>query len=175
MPDHELESTSATRMSREGSVKPETRKPASEKKLQANRENARKSTGPKTPAGKAVVGRNALKHGVRSGRLSVLSDESVERFNAMLLNIMKTGAPTSIEERALLEEIAGLWWKLRRLVQQEGIYLSYVSDPDLDPSTRLRLFRRYEGSLSRQLGVRIRRFIQLRGEPPKLTCGDNCP
>ena len=35
----------------------EVRRPVSEKKLQANRANAKRSTGPRTPAGKASVSR----------------------------------------------------------------------------------------------------------------------
>lgn len=36
----------------------------SAKQIQANRRNARKSSGPKTDAGKAIAARNALQHGV---------------------------------------------------------------------------------------------------------------
>ena len=36
----------------------------SEKKAQANRQNALKSTGPKTPEGKDAVRLNAMKHGL---------------------------------------------------------------------------------------------------------------
>jgi hypothetical protein len=38
----------------------------SDKKAEANRRNALKSTGPKTPGGKAAVRLNALKHGLLS-------------------------------------------------------------------------------------------------------------
>jgi hypothetical protein len=38
----------------------------SELQLAANRGNARKSTGPRTPLGKAVVARNGIKHGLLS-------------------------------------------------------------------------------------------------------------
>ena len=46
------------------SVEPDQARPVSERKLQANRENAKKSTGPKTVRGKAYSRRNALKHGL---------------------------------------------------------------------------------------------------------------
>ena len=39
---------------------------SSERQANANRENARLSTGPRTPAGKDVARWNALKHGLRA-------------------------------------------------------------------------------------------------------------
>jgi hypothetical protein len=38
----------------------------SDRKAEANRQNALKSTGPKTPEGKAAVRLNAVKHGLLS-------------------------------------------------------------------------------------------------------------
>lgn len=40
------------------------RRPASRAKLAANRENASKSTGPRSPSGKRMAAQNALKHGL---------------------------------------------------------------------------------------------------------------
>ena len=37
---------------------------ATQKQIKANRQNAQKSTGPKTSDGKAVVSQNAVKHGL---------------------------------------------------------------------------------------------------------------
>ena len=46
----------------------------SDRKAEANRQNALKSTGPKTPEGKAVVRLNAVKHGLLSEQV-LLPDE----------------------------------------------------------------------------------------------------
>jgi len=46
----------------------------SEARLRANRENAKKSTGPKTSRGKAYSRRNALKHGLLIKRILFSSD-----------------------------------------------------------------------------------------------------
>ena len=47
----------------------------SERQAEANRQNAQKSTGPRTPAGKAVVALNGIKHGLLS-RESLIKGES---------------------------------------------------------------------------------------------------
>src|SRR5690349_20676547 len=43
---------------------PELPRPLSDRKLAANRANARKSTGPRTPQGKRASSRNATTHGI---------------------------------------------------------------------------------------------------------------
>lgn len=50
--------------------KPKQRAPLSERKLRANRENAKKSTGPKTARGKSFSRRNAIKHGLLVNHVS---------------------------------------------------------------------------------------------------------
>ena len=150
-------------------MKWKTQRPISEKKLRANRANAARSTGPKTLAGKATVRRNALKHGLCSQTLELRPDKCEGGgLNDLLVSIKTTGEPKTIEEESLLEEIAGLCWKLRRVVQQQADSVSRISDRGSDHSTALRLLRRYEGKLSRQLNVRIRRVLQLRGRAADL-------
>ena len=53
----------------------------SERQAEANRQNATKSTGPRTPAGKAVVALNGIKHGLLS-RECLLKGESETEFVA---------------------------------------------------------------------------------------------
>jgi hypothetical protein len=58
----------------------------SEKQAQANRRNALKSTGPKTPEGKAAVRLNANKHGLRSQEV-LLSGEDEEALKELDENL----------------------------------------------------------------------------------------
>jgi len=52
------------------------------KQVAANRKNGARSTGPKTPAGKAASSRNSLKTGLLSREL-ILAGESREEFDAL--------------------------------------------------------------------------------------------
>jgi hypothetical protein len=51
---------------------------ASEAQLAANRSNARMSTGPRTPVGKAVVARNGIKHGLLSRECLVKGESEAD-------------------------------------------------------------------------------------------------
>ena len=53
----------------------------SDRQMEANKQNAQRSTGPCTADGKARVALNALKHGL-TGKQIVLPDEDPEDFDA---------------------------------------------------------------------------------------------
>ncbi len=57
---------------------------ASHKQIDANRRNAARSTGPKSPEGKAIVSRNATRHGLTSSRAIILPDEDPQEFHDFL-------------------------------------------------------------------------------------------
>lgn len=52
----------------------------SQKKIEANRRNAKKSTGPRTEKGKARSAMNSIKYGIYSDKY-LIKDESYEDFN----------------------------------------------------------------------------------------------
>ena len=54
----------------------------SAKQIEANRKNARKSTGPRTAKGKAITKFNAVTHGLQA-RHVVLPDEDVGKFERL--------------------------------------------------------------------------------------------
>jgi hypothetical protein len=87
---------------------------ASEKQIAANRRNALKSTGPKTPEGKAVVRLNALRHGLRA-RTVVLPGEKAEDFHQLCAGLEAEWQPQSCTEQLLVEQMAVAQWKLARV------------------------------------------------------------
>jgi hypothetical protein len=52
----------------------------SDRQIEANRRNAKKSTGPRTAEGKAVVAQNAVRHGLLSTKLLIEGEEAAELF-----------------------------------------------------------------------------------------------
>ena len=65
---------------------------ATSKQIEANRRNAQKSTGPRTPEGKAIVAQNALKHGFWSPEV-VIKGEDAEEFEIFRAGLLEELAP----------------------------------------------------------------------------------
>src|SRR5215469_2019445 len=102
------------------------------KQIEANRRNALKSTGPRTPEGKAVVSLNALKHGLRARRV-VLPGENVEEFHQLCDDLEAEWQPQSRSEQFYVEQMAVSQWKLTRLeVAEHGLYAENAKVPMLD-------------------------------------------
>lgn len=94
----------------------------SPKKTESNRRNARKSTGPKTPQGKAVSKLNAMKHGILGQDFvnhAPGSPESAGSFNLLLKELIREHQPVGVTERLLVERIAICMWRLRRAYRAE--------------------------------------------------------
>ena len=84
------------------------------KQLEANRANAKKSTGPKSQEGKARSSFNSRKHGLTAKTL-VIGDENPADFDELRSGLMEQYDPQSAMEVELVERIAGLLWRLRRI------------------------------------------------------------
>lgn len=87
--------------------------PVSEKKLKANRGNAQKSTGPRTPEGKAIVAQNARKRYTTDMRLSPANEDG--DFLILRLQLTNDLQPQGVMQEFMIERIATIAWKLRRL------------------------------------------------------------
>ena len=94
----------------------------SDKKAQANRRNALKSTGPKTSEGKAAVRLNALKHGLLS-REVLLPGEDEAALTELGVRLRDELQPLGELETLLVDRIITAYWRLRRLGRVEtGIF-----------------------------------------------------
>ena len=91
----------------------------SERQAKANRQNATKSTGPRTPAGKAVLALNGIKHGLLS-RECLLKGESetelVDFGKRLRAKLAPVGDSNSSSRIASSRQHGGsaAWWPWRR-------------------------------------------------------------
>lgn len=96
--------------------------------LNANQNNAQKSTGPITEEGKQTVAKNAIKHGIFSKQL-MLSDEDPAEYRVLLDGLDTELKPTGILERTLVERIAITLWRQKRLVRSETAHIKLEQRP----------------------------------------------
>ena len=66
-----------------------------------------------------VVRFNALKHGILS-RYTVLSHESHADYESLVNSLMDEHLPAGATEQHLIEELASVIWRKRRVLQAEG-------------------------------------------------------
>jgi len=85
----------------------------SDKQIQANRKNAKKSTGPKTALGRSISSKNAITHGFRS-RQVVIKGESRSEYNDFRQMLIEHYTPADPVEAAFVDRICVCLWRLRR-------------------------------------------------------------
>jgi len=101
---------------------PAEKKPVSAAKLEANRRNAQKSSGPKTAAGKARSSQNAYRHGFFSDRLFPTAEQvSKDRteYEALAKGLYGYYEPVGYLENLLVEKIAAGFLRFARLLTHE--------------------------------------------------------
>jgi hypothetical protein len=83
------------------------------RQLEANRDNAQRSTGPRTDEGKRVSRRNALRHGLAAETvIDILEDP--DDYKAFEANIIADYDAQTAVERELVLRLASLLWRIRR-------------------------------------------------------------
>jgi hypothetical protein len=115
----------------------------SERKRNANRANALKSTGPRTEAGKARSRFNAVTHGMRAETV-VLPHEDAAAFEAERLGWIEDWKPETQTRMALVERAAAQSWRLRRCVRVETARLTMITNQaaaNYDRTLNARLMR----------------------------------
>ena len=155
---------------------------ATDKQTAANRLNAQKSTGPKTPEGRAAVRLNGVKHGLTAETI-VLKGESQADFTGLLDSLEAEHDPATPTEEALVVQLAMATWRLRRLYHVEGGFYAFQQKYHADHCAHLKLtdtermgyiadcgnktldmFNRQEGRLERTFYRALHELQRLRKE-----------
>ncbi len=94
----------------------------SPRQIAANRANARRSTGPRTPEGKQRSSLNALKHGIlamRAVNRKLDGEEQFERYRLHRDNYFECLRPEDQVQADLVELIAANRWRMAKLLEFE--------------------------------------------------------
>src|SRR5262249_61912360 len=83
------------------------------KQVAANRENAKKSTGPRTAAGKHKSRRNAVRHGLTAETIIDVLEEAAD-YEALAAAISADFRPATNFEHYLIARLISVLWRLRR-------------------------------------------------------------
>jgi hypothetical protein len=168
-------------------------KKASARQLDANRQNAKKSTGPRSPEGKMRSSRNALIHGLSAMRCLLAHEdrEALQQLREDLYEEYPMASKGGLN-LVLIELAASLAWRLMRVPEFEAQLLSFRRDNtrandelfayqqglrfppkgvDLYPMGRtLNLMLEKDGfrKLSRYGGSLLKQLLQVRNELEKL-------
>ena len=122
---------------------------SSQRRIESSRANGAMSRGPNTPEGKFISSQNSLRHGL-TAKAYVLTNESPERFEALMQGYIDEIQPTSPIQMDLVEQMTVSKWRQRRLWatevatfdlitdrQQEDV--NRVSNPSMNPPASLSL------------------------------------
>lgn len=80
-------------------------------------------TAPKTKGGYDAARFNAMRHGILS-RYTILSHEDADEYRALFAALVEEHEPAGATEAHLVEELAGIIWRKRRVLQAEGANLN---------------------------------------------------
>jgi hypothetical protein len=98
---------------------------ASNKKIEANRKNAKKSTGPRTQRGKSHARWNALKHAAFATQ-RLIRGEDEKAYQQLSARVFAEAMPKTAVESMLVDQIVGDMWRLRRVEQAERAYFEQI-------------------------------------------------
>src|SRR5439155_16762976 len=106
-----------------------------DRKIEANRQNAQHSTGPTTPEGRAAVRLNGLKHGLCAATIVVPGEDPAE-FEALLEAYRAEYQPATPSAEFLVRQVAMADWRLLRLHRIEASFHT-IRHKELELSRRL--------------------------------------
>ena len=120
-------------------------------------------TADKSPQPYEVVRFNALKHGILS-RYTVLSHENYADYESLVNSLMDEHLPAGATEQHLIEELASVIWRKRRVLQAEGATINKgLKESARSAKTIIPAAAPFEMGLSGE-GTDIRNLMDLKPE-----------
>src|ERR1017187_4475509 len=117
---------------------PHTQHPVSPEPLAANRVNAAKSTGPRTPQGKARSTQNARKHGFTASTFAVVRLEDLQEVAHLKDDLLDAYQPVNSQELFAVERIALAQQAIFRAARLEaGLFTTCLNEVLDDRDTPL--------------------------------------
>src|SRR5580658_7731529 len=102
--------------------------PTSPDRVAANRANARKSTGPRTPEGKARSSQNARKHPFNPAPFTIVRIEDRAQIASLVADAIATYQPINSQEIDAVERIALAQHSMRRMSALEAGFFTNCLD-----------------------------------------------
>jgi hypothetical protein len=136
---------------------------SSSARVEANRQNAQSSSGPRTEAGKQKSSLNAIKHGL-TGQTLLLPAEQVEPYQRFTEGLLKELAPVGIQETDLAHGIVSSRWRMHQIhAMESAIYamgvLEYAGQfEDQTPEMAIAMARAVTFEKKRPDLERLRRY-----------------
>jgi hypothetical protein len=141
---------------------------STESQIEANRENAKLSTGPRTEAGKAAAALNNTRHGL-TGAFRILPTESRSDFDALLAALCEEHNPETVTETMLVEAMAEHHWLRRRALTLE--LACYDTAGQITNEKQLALCLRYQTTHERAFHKALNDLLKLRAAKRRETIG----
>ena len=118
--------------------------------IAANKLNAQKSTGPKTPEGKAKSSANRLSWGFASNTI-IIPGEDPDEFRGLVEDFIAEHQPVCVTEQVLVEKMAQQQWLSLRALRLQGEAFIYQACADIGFAVPkdLGLLIRYQTSADR--------------------------
>ncbi len=143
---------------------------SSERQQAANRANAQHSTGPLTPAGKAISSQNNRKLGLTSLIFEVLPSESQADFDAYASDLYAELNPQTLIERTLVLKMAQHYWLGQRAVRAQNMCFHLDFGPAVENKSlmqQLALYMRYQAHHDRAFHKCLAELQKLQNEKRK--------
>src|SRR5690242_15002843 len=137
--------------------------------IAANQSNAQRSTGPKTPEGKAVSCLNRFKHGC-TGAFTVLPWESQDAFDMLIGSLRDEHKPCSVTEMILVDKMAQALWLSKRAQMLQHVTFNHEI-PVCDDPTQLGHYLGYQTPHERAVHKCLNQLLKRRPEKRRQEIG----